>query len=427
MTRSVLVLLAGAVLVVSGLAGCGKGQPAQKQTDRREDQSGQPSSAGPPAAAAAFPATPPRVETTALDAQHIAKARKGINSGLCFLLQRPNADGGWGFAPGESHPALTSLVLVALLQHPDYGIESPVVEKGFASLMKSRQADGGFYNPQEGNANYTTSVAVMAFAAAGDPRYKDALEGAVRFLRGQQIVPGSKDPTGRAIGENDPYVGGVSYGQQGRPDLSNLGFWMEAMHEAGVSGDDPAMQRALAFVKTLQNRTEGTEGQAFVVRGSNDGGFIYGVRREGEGFVGESKAGEDQRGLRSYGSMTYTGFKSMLYAKVDRNDPRVQAAYEWIRKYWRLDSNPNMPEAQSRQGLYYYYHVFAKALRAWGQDVIPDARGIQHNWRAELIDVLEAQRKPDGSWVNEADRWMEASPTLVTCYAVLALQESLKK
>ena len=140
-------------------------------------------------------------------------------------------------------------------------------------------------------------------------------------------------------------------------------------------------------------------------------GFVYAVNRKNGQFVGESKAGEGRRGLRSYGSMTYIGFKSMLYAGVKRDDPRVRAAYEWIRKYWRLDSNPNMPETQSKQGLFYYYHTFAKALRAWGQDEIPDSRDIKHNWRQELIDVLVEKQDKDGSWVNkDAERWLGRKP-----------------
>lgn len=424
--RSGAALLLAVALAAPGLAGCRKEEPPVTRTERGEGESAAAVGAA-GSVEAAMPRTAPPAETDAIDADHLATAQEDINSGLVFLLKQRNADGGWGFAPGESHPALTALVLKALLRHPDYGIDSPVAVRGFACLMKARQPDGGFYNPREGNANYTTSVAVMALAAAKDPRRRDVLAGAVKFLRGQQIVPGAKTPTGEVISDRHPYVGGVSYGQHGRPDLSNVGFWMEAMHQAGVPGDDPDMQRALAFVRVLQNRTEGSEGQVFVVRGEDDGGHIYAVRRQGDGFVGESKAGSGQRGLRSYGSMTYTGFKSMLYANVARNDPRVRAAFDWIRKYWRLDSNPNMPEAQSRQGLYYYYHVFTKALRAWGQDVIADSRGIKHNWRHELIDVLHGQRRPGGSWANTEDRWMEGSPTLVTCYVVLALEEALMK
>ena len=37
---------------------------------------------------------------------------------------------------------------------------------------------------------------------------------------------------------------------------------------------------------------------------------------------------EDARVLRSYGGMTYAGLKSMAYAKLTRDDPRVKAAVE---------------------------------------------------------------------------------------------------
>jgi len=31
-------------------------------------------------------------------------------------------------------------------------------------------------------------------------------------------------------------------------------------------------------------------------------------------------------------------------------------------------------------------------------------------------------QKPDGSWVNEAPRWKETNPTLVTTYCTLTLE-----
>jgi len=37
-----------------------------------------------------------------------------------------------------------------------------------------------------------------------------------------------------------------------------------------------------------------------------------------------------------------------------------------------------------------------------------------------------ALQRPDGSWVNEADRWMEGDPNLVTAYSVIALQIATK-
>ena len=74
------------------------------------------------------------------------------------------------------------------------------------------------------------------------------------------------------------------------------------------------------------------------------------------------------------------------------------------------------------QGLYYYYHVFAKALDANGDRWIKDAAGKQHNWRADLVDEFEAKQQASGAWTNEADRWYEGDPNLVTSYCLLALQ-----
>ena len=39
----------------------------------------------------------------------------------------------------------------------------------------------------------------------------------------------------------------------------------------------------------------------------------------------------------------------------------------------------------------------------------------------ELIAALVKRQKPDGSWVNENNRWLEGEPNLVTGYALLAL------
>ena len=108
----------------------------------------------------------------------------------------------------------------------------------------------------------------------------------------------------------------------------------------------------------------------------------------------------------------------MLYAGVDQDDIRVQAAIDWIRMHYNLKNNPGM----GPEGLYYYYHLFAKALDAVGQDTFVDAEGVTHNWREELLAELASRQADDGSFTNQAsDRWMEGDPNLVTGYVLLAL------
>ena len=64
-------------------------------------------------------------------------------------------------------------------------------------------------------------------------------------------------------------------------------------------------------------------------------------------------------------------------------------------------------------------------MQAWGEEIITDASGAPHYWRAELCERLISLQRPDGSWVNESDRWYEGNPHLVSAYAVLALQTAL--
>jgi squalene-hopene/tetraprenyl-beta-curcumene cyclase len=127
-------------------------------------------------------------------------------------------------------------------------------------------------------------------------------------------------------------------------------------------------------------------------------------------------------GLRSYASMTYAGLKSMIYAGLDGNDPRVRAAMTYITRHYTLDENPGL----GQQGLYYFYHTFAKTMAVLGEPTLVDAKGASHDWRAELVAALGKRQQADGGWVNPADRFMEGDPNLVTAYALLALAYTRK-
>ena len=85
-------------------------------------------------------------------------------------------------------------------------------------------------------------------------------------------------------------------------------------------------------------------------------------------------------GLRSYASMTYAGLKSMIYAGLGRDDPRVKAALAYIKRHYTLDENPGL----GQQGLYYFYHTFAKTMFVLGEPTLTDSAGTSHDWRAEL-------------------------------------------
>jgi hypothetical protein len=133
--------------------------------------------------------------------------------------------------------------------------------------------------------------------------------------------------------------------------------------------------------------------------------------------------------LRAYGSMTYAGLKSMIYAGLSRDDARVLAAKDWITRHYTLDENPGV----GSDGQYYYYVMLSRALDAFGEptlDVLPanaDAASPAFRrvrWAEDLIAKLETLQEDDGSFRSVDDRWMEDNKVLITAYALVALQHA---
>lgn len=342
------------------------------------------------------------------------QAKDALQKAASYLINAQNADGGWE-AFDKSHPGVTALVLAALAEYPPIGRDHESVRRGVNYLLTHVQPDGGIYAPEEGQQNYVTSVALMALAALKDDGHAPTIRNAQEYLKKLQWDDGEGHEA------SSPWYGGAGYGRNKRPDLSNTQLMLEALHQSGLPADDPVYQKALVFISRSQ-MLDATNDQP-LADGATDGGFIYTPANGGESMAGTLV--QDRPRLRPYGSMTYAGLKSMLYAKVNRSDPRVVAAVGWIRKNYTLQQNPNMPEDHARQGLYYYYHVFAKAMQAWGEDAIVDEQGVSHSWREDLTRALVRQQKDDGSWVNDADRWYEGNPHLVTAYGMSALEAVL--
>jgi squalene-hopene/tetraprenyl-beta-curcumene cyclase len=107
----------------------------------------------------------------------------------------------------------------------------------------------------------------------------------------------------------------------------------------------------------------------------------------------------------------------MIFAKVSKDDERVQAAFNWIKNNYSVEENPGM----GLQGLYYYYQTMAKALSVMGIEELNTPKG-EANWRSDLADQLIKIQNSDGSWVNSNGRWWENNPVLVTAYSLLALE-----
>lgn len=330
-----------------------------------------------------------------------------FDKALQFFQGQQGADG--SFAPKVAGPGVSALVVAALARN-GVSPKEPIMAKAIAYLEGQVQKDGGIYN--KFLANYTTSVAVMAFKEVNQAgKYDALLKRAGDYLKSIQ----------QDGDEADAKHGGFGYDATKRPDLSNSAFTIEALIAAGLSKDDPAVKKALKFVSRCQNLGGEFNDQAFAKKASkeDEGGFVY------HPFDPEKSPHKTpEGGLRSLGAMTYGGLKSFLYAGVSKDDPRVKAAISWVRRHYTLEENLG----QGQAGLYYYYHTFAKAMQAWGEDRFEDAAGKKHDWRAELFQALKKRQGDNGAWRNAGDKTFgEASPELATAFAVLSLSYCTKR
>jgi len=335
-----------------------------------------------------------------------AAIQQAVDRAASYLQTKAQAqDGSYNAAAG---PGVTAIVATGLLRS-GRGVNDPSVAKSLKYLEGMVRPDGGIYQAGTLYGNYETCLAMMCFKEANRAgRYDKLLKGAEAYVRKQQW------DQGEGVERSDFRFGGAGYGKSERPDLSNTQFLVEALRAVGKGPDDEAIQRALVFVSRCQNLESEHNTTGLAVKNPKpDGGFYYTPVGGGQSQAGLTETG----GLRSYGSMTYAGLKSMIHAGVGPEDPRVKAAFAWIQKHYDLTANPGIGSA----GLYYYYHTFAKALDAMKLDVIEDDRGVKHDWRGELAAELLRRQRADGSWINENNRWLEGDPSLVTGYVLLTL------
>ena len=351
--------------------------------------------------------------------------RQAIVRGARFLYENQHAAGWWSNA---ELPAVTALALVALEMadvaklDAKYGSER---RRALDFIAGSAKPDGSIHRGLL--INYNTACSLMALSLADEPRFRPMIAKARAYIAGSQIDLGEK---GRM---DNPHDGGVGYNSKyDHSDMNNTLMAVEAMRmsELALRRPDKPDQKLEAdldwkalehFLASCQNLPERSDNPNLSRAPGNRGGFIY--------HPGESKAGEivDEQtkrvALRSYGSISYAGMMSLSYARVGRDDERVKAVIDWLSRNYTLDENPGM----GSEGVYYYYHLMAKALRAQGVAQLDGPGGKTIDWRKQLTVKLISLQKPDGSWQNPTKRWMEGDPNLATTYMLMALALIEKK
>ncbi len=343
--------------------------------------------------------------------------RQSIARGNAWLKSQQKPAGNWD---DEGLPAFSALALTAAVRDPNIDLKAPFpehIEKGFNWLLSQQKDDGGIYN--RGLSVYNTATAVTALSSTGRENFDSAIIKARKHLIDNQWDIGQKKETDNL---ND---GGVGYGSKNdHTDMSNTYLSIEALAlskkviEDGKHGDQPDLDwgAAVKFLSRSQN-LEGSNDQDWASNDpKNKGGFIY---APGQSKAGEDKLPDGRTALRSYGSISYAGLLSFIYAKLTPDDPRVTAVKEWLGKNYTVSENPGM----GAQGLYYYYQTMSKALAAANIDTLKLEDGKEADWRKDLGEKLLASQRENGSWVNDNGRWMESNPVLVTAYTVMSLEQ----
>ncbi len=404
-----------------------------------------------------------------------------------FLLSRYHADEGPRWGPqvdqGSFHVGLNAMVLNGLLRGPRPVLpsENEQVEATLASLIERAHDNphGIVWSGQgDGYAVYesATSLRAMVEAARQDPAWREATEVDETIRRVRRYLLSAQIDEIQELGFEDDFqisgpddemgehYGGWGYGQVRRENrapanMSTTNMAMEALYESfevveGTSEEQEqfeAAQRKLQnFLRHVHNLREyqGPEGRTVhwndrivedvhdprdadqmgqpdepQLMAGTDGGAMY--------SPGSSKAGFEQvdGGFftpRSYGSMTYALLRLYVMSGISSQDPRVQAAYNWVSdaENYTFEYNPGfeVDGSSEYQGLFYYYFTAADTLaRLAPEGHLVDSRGEEHNWRQDLTRTLQRLQNEDGSWTNGHDRWIEQDPRLASAYALIAL------
>ena len=342
-------------------------------------------------------------------------ARAALERGLDYLVEQQPTNGVWSNA---DFPALSALPLWALsiANRPRDAEAATRAERFVAGCT---QPDGGIYVAVPGRrggalGTYNTAICMTALHARGNPAHHPLIRKARSYVVETQLLG------------DDEYRGGFGYEKNSRQpyaDLNNTAWALSAMRatqdveETRPPGEprvDVDWDAALAFVDKMQLAT----GEA---NAEDAGGFMYKPADPNKAGVATNAVGRPY--LRSYGSITYSGLLSLIYAQVGRSDPRVVSAVDYARRHWTLDENPGM----GLQGLYYYYTIMARSLAATGLAELPpvETGGEPIQWREALIAKLITLQQPDGRWVNSNNRFWENDPILATAYATLAMEYAL--
>jgi len=334
--------------------------------------------------------------------------RGSINQAVHYL-RTVQKNGNW-----LNHPGVTALCLKSIFEcYRQYNEnDGPWLRMPLQYILSCQQHDGAFFDPKSRTPvkNYSSALAILALTATKNPEYKERIALAQKFIVEIQCDEGELYEK-----EKDYAYGGIGYGGDERPDLSNLQLALESLRASGLPEDHPAYKKALIFIERCHD-VEGND----MPWAHASGGFTYAPDYPTNARLSVDPSTKE---VVPYGSMSFAGLKSLLFCKVSMDDPRVQETLKWLGQHFSVTENPN----RGQTSIFYYYHLMSKALQVANIDELELSDGKKVDWRLALAKELLKRQREDGSWVNHDPKYMEGSSELCTAYALNTLNVIYEK
>ncbi len=344
-----------------------------------------------------------------------------LTSTTDYLWSQQAADGGWhssthGILKGGK--AWTPFVLFQLMQTPGAAHHQEDIDRAIAfirSTIGPRGAVGIADSLVLEYPNYATSYAYRVLRQYNHPQDSTLLRKMRTYLLGQQFA------ANRGFEKTHPVYGGWGFGEiglqhgaHGHVDLSHTRRVLQAL-----THDLPAQsaQDAQVYLSLLQKLPSDSRplppGQATSDEQIFDGGFyasttVYATNKAG------TKGADEQAYFESYATTTCDGILALIAAGVGSDDPRIVAAAKWLTSHPDLEKPEGIPvnAVGDWEKVLFYYHL---SVRAEAYQAL-DWPGL---WRDEILNLLAANQRDDGSFANP---WgapnKEDDPLLASAMAV---------
>ena len=314
-----------------------------------------------PAAATAQDAPPPvtpRRDADAVRGDEITDAqRQAVDRGLAYLAARQQPDGHFGGTSGNgTGAAVTSLSAIALMAAgnlPGRGKYGGHVARAVDAIIARAQPNGLLAEGQSGGTMYAHGFAALflgeVYGMTGDERVREPLTRAIRLIQKTQNDEGGWRYTPAPLDADISVT------------ICQV-MALRAARDAGIKVEKEVIDKAVAYVKRLQNE---------------DGGFNYMARSRDNSLFPRSAA----------------GVATLFYAGVSEGET-IDRGLAYIERF-RPGAGGEGPRNDGVGGHYYYGHYYAAQAMFLA--------GEEHwaLWYPAIRDELVARQAREGSWTGE--------------------------